>query len=71
MPTNAGENMISTDELARLGVDSVAYVKTKIVGDRKKWFVYAAQGTELACTGDEDQAISLIFDNKLIPVSVH
>lgn len=71
MRENAGENMISTDELARLGVDSVAYVRSKVVDNRKMWFVYAAQGAELACTDDENQAISLIFDNKLIPVSVH
>ena len=45
MRENAGENMISTDELARLGVDSVAYVRSKVVDNRKMWFVYAAQGT--------------------------
>ena len=71
MRENAGENMISTDELARLGVDSVAYVRSKVVDNRKMWFFYAAQGAELACTDDENQDISLIFDNKLIPVSVH
>ena len=54
-----------------MGVNSVAYIKKKIVANRKMWFIYAAEGTELAYTDDENKAISLVIDNELIPVSVH
>ncbi len=62
---------ITTDDLEKLGVNSVAYIKKKVVNNRKMWFIYAAEGTELAYTDDENKAISLVIDNELIPVSVH
>ena len=62
---------VTTDELAKLGVNSVAYIKQRTVKNKKMWFIYAAEGTELAYTDDEKKAISLILDNELVPVSVH
>ncbi len=62
---------ISAEDLAKLGVDSIAYIRKKIIDNRKVWFIYAAEGTELAYTDDENKAISLVIDNELIPVSVH
>lgn len=62
---------VTTDELAKLGVNSVAYIKQRTVNNKKMWFIYAAEGTELAYTDDEKKAISLILDNELVPVSVH
>ncbi|MBR1945979.1 MAG: DUF1150 family protein [Alphaproteobacteria bacterium] len=62
---------ITADDLAKLGVNTVAYIKQKIVDHRKMWFIYAAEGTELAYTDDENKALSLVIDNELIPVSVH
>lgn len=62
---------ITVEDLAKMGVNTVAYIKKKIVDQRKMWFIYAAEGTELAYTDDENKAISLAIDNELIPVSVH
>lgn len=62
---------ITTDDLAKLGVNSIAYIKERIVDDRSLWFIYAAEGTQLACTDDKNKAISLVLDNELVPVSVH
>ena len=62
---------ITADDLAELGVNSIAYIKKKIVDNRKMWFIYAAEGTELAYTDDENKAVSLVLDNELIPMSVH
>ena len=62
---------ITADDLAKLGVNSVAYIKKKIVDRKNMWFIYAAEGTELAYTDDENTAISLVIDNELVPVSVH
>lgn len=62
----------SPDELAALGVNTIAYIKKKIVGEKScLWFIYAAEGTELAYTNDKEKAISLVLDNQLVPVSVH
>ena len=62
---------ITLDDLAQLGVNTIAYIKKKIVDHRKMWFIYAAEGTELAYTDDENKAVSLVIDNELVPVSVH
>ena len=62
---------ITADDLAKMGVNSIAYIKKKIVDHRDMWFIYAAEGTELAYTDDENKAISLVIDNELVPVSVH
>ena len=62
---------ITLDDLAQLGVNTIAYIKKKIVDHRKMWFIYAAEGTELAYTDDESKAVSLVIDNELVPVSVH
>lgn len=61
----------TAEDLEKMGVNSVAYIRRKIVDNRPFWFVYAAEGTELAYTNDENKAISLVLDNELIPVSVH
>lgn len=66
-----GKKEMTIDELAELGVNTIAYIKQKIVEHRKMWFIYAAEGTELAYTDDENKAVSLVIDNELIPVSVH
>ncbi|CCZ21785.1 putative uncharacterized protein [Acetobacter sp. CAG:977] len=62
---------ITAEELAKIGVNSVAYIRQRVVDNKDMWFVYAAEGTELAYTDDKNKAISLILDNELIPVSVH
>lgn len=62
---------ITAEELAKIGVNSVAYIRQRVVDNKDVWFVYAAEGTELAYTDDKNKAISLILDNELIPVSVH
>lgn len=72
MQVQISENKtMTTDDLAKLGVNTIAYIKKRIVDERQMWFIYAAEGTELAYTDDEKKAISLVIDNELIPVSVH
>lgn len=62
---------MTADDLAKLGVNSIAYIKKRLVADKSLWYIYAAEGTELAYTDNENAAISLVVDNELIPVSVH
>ena len=62
---------MTTDDLAKLGVNSIAYIKKRLVADKSLWYLHAAEGTELAYTDNENAAISLVIDNELIPVSVH
>ena len=61
---------ITNDDLARMGVNSVAYIRKRVVDNKDFWYVYAAEGTELARTDDEQTAVSLVLDNELMPVSV-
>lgn len=61
---------ITTADLAKLGIDSIAYIKKRVVNNKDIWYIYAAEGTQLAYTDDEKKAISLILDNELMPVSV-
>ena len=62
---------ITTNDLAKLGVNSIAYIKKQVVDEKNFWYIYAAEGTELAYTDDQNKAISLVLENELVPVSVH
>ena len=55
---------MTTDDLAKLGVNSIAYIKKRLVADKSLWYIYAAEGTELAYTDDENAAISLLGDDQ-------
>ena len=33
---------MTTDDLAKLGVNSIAYIKKRLVADKSLWYIYAA-----------------------------
>lgn len=62
---------IEASDLAMLGIQDLAYVKPIVVGGKKGFAIYAADGTQLAVAASEAQAYGVIRQNDLEPVSIH
>lgn len=62
---------VSTDQLARLGVSQIAYVKPVDVNGAHGFAIHAADGTPMALAVDRDVAVAAILRNEMLPVSVH
>ncbi|HEY8289923.1 MAG TPA: DUF1150 family protein [Acetobacteraceae bacterium] len=62
---------LSEEQLARLGVSQVAYVKPVIVNGTQGFAIHAADGTPMAVAGDRDVAIAAILQHEMQPLSVH
>lgn len=58
---------ISTDELAVMGLSTLAYIKPHEEG----FSIHAADGTKLALAGDWGGAMSAVIAHDLCPVLVH
>jgi hypothetical protein len=62
---------ISTDQLQKLGMPSVAYLKPVLVNGAMGYAIHAADGTPMAVAADRDIAIAVILDNEMHPTWVH
>ena len=62
---------LSTEELARLGVAQIAYVKPVMMNGAPAFAIHAADGTPMAVAGDRDAAISAIIQHEMLPSLVH
>lgn len=62
---------ITADQLARLGVSQIAYVKPVVMNGAHGFAIHAADGTPMALTADRDVAIAAILRHEMVPVSVH
>jgi len=62
---------LSTDELARLGVSQIAYVKPVMMNGTQAFAIHAADGTPMAVTADRAVAISAIIQHEMLPTLVH
>jgi hypothetical protein len=62
---------ISTDELGRLGVSQIAYVKPVTVNGAKVFAIHAADGTPMAVTEDRELALAAIVQHEMLPSLVH
>ena len=62
---------LSTEELARLGVAQIAYVKPVMMNGAPAFAIHAADGAPMAVTGDRDVAISAIIQHEMLPSLVH
>lgn len=62
---------LSPRDLAMLGLNDVAYVKTLIVDDERVYAVHAADGTEMAVMADRDTAFAAILQHDMTALSVH
>jgi hypothetical protein len=62
---------LSAEQLARLGVAQIAYVKPVVVNGTPGFAIHAADGTAMAIAGDRDVAIAAIQQHEMFAVSVH
>lgn len=58
-------------ELARLGIEKLAYVKRVFSRGASTYVIYAADGTEIVQVEARAAAIELLREHDLEPVSVH
>jgi hypothetical protein len=62
---------LSVEQLAKLGVAQIAYVKPVMMNGSPAFAIHAADGTPMAVTGDRDVAISAILQHEMLPTLVH
>ena len=78
-PTDEGPSMaaivdirhISTEQLAQLGLQQIAYVKPVVVNGATAFAIHAADGTPMAIAGGLDVAFAAIVQHEMVPAQVH
>ena len=71
MNLSADFRNLSSQDLAALGVQDLAYIRPVQHKGEPAFAVYAADGTLVALSGSRLAAESLIRQNEMEPVSVH
>jgi hypothetical protein len=71
MQTNEQMREMTTNDLATLGMQDIAYVKPVVVDGNSGYAIHAADGTQMALISDRDIAFAVVRQNELEPVSVH
>jgi hypothetical protein len=62
---------MSNDQLAKLGVQQIAYVKPVMMNGTVAYAIHAADGTPMAVTGDRDVAIAAVHQHEMMVSLVH
>jgi len=62
---------ISTEQLAQLGMQQIAYVKPVVVNGAACFAIHAADGTPMAIAGGLDVAVAAIQQHEMVPAQVH
>jgi hypothetical protein len=63
---------LSPDDLGRLGVSQLAYIKPVMVeGGGTAFAIHAADGTPMALAGDIQLAAAAILQHDMVPALVH
>ena len=62
---------ISPDQLAKLGMPSVAYVRPVLLNGEAAYAIFAADGTQMAFAEDRAHAIAAVIENEMHPTWVH
>ena len=58
-------------DLARLGLNQVAYIRRSLVDDVPMWTIHSASGAPLGAAQNLDQAWGAVMQHDLEPVHVH
>jgi hypothetical protein len=62
---------LSVEQLARLGVSQIAYVKPVMMNGATAYAIHAADGTPMAVADDRDVAVEAIREHEMLPTLVH
>jgi hypothetical protein len=62
---------LSEEQLAKLGLSQIAYVRQVIVDGTASFAIHAADGTPMALAGDRDVAVAAILQHEMVPAWVH
>jgi hypothetical protein len=62
---------MTSNDLAMLGMQDIAYVKQVTVDGNAGYAIHAADGTQMALIPDREVAFAVVRQNELEPVSVH
>ena len=62
---------ISTEQLAQLGMQQIAYVKPVVVDGTAAFAIHAADGTPMAIAGGLEVAVAAIMQHEMMPAQVH
>lgn len=62
---------LSIEQLARLGVSQIAYVKPVLMNGERAYAIHAADGTPMAVAGDRDVAIAAVHQQEMLASLVH
>lgn len=71
LPDNFIPFLMTEQDLKKLGLEEVGYVKQYIVNGKPAWVLHAADGTALAVQGDVNGAVNSARSHELDIVSVH
>jgi hypothetical protein len=62
---------LSAEQLGRLGVSQIAYVKAVMLDGAVAFAIHAADGTPMAVADDRDLAIAAVRQHEMVPTLVH
>jgi len=62
---------LSGDQLARLGVQQIAYVKAVMMNGMVAYAIHAADGTQMAVADNRDVAIAAVHQHEMLASLVH
>lgn len=71
MPGAIDIRHISTEQLAQLGMQQIAYVKPVVVEGTAAFAIHAADGTPMAIAAGLDVAVAAIMQHEMVPAQVH
>ena len=62
---------LSSQQLAQLGLQQIAYVKPVVVNGTAAFAIHAADGTPMAVAGGLEVAVAAIVQHEMVPALVH
>jgi hypothetical protein len=62
---------ISAEDLMKLGMPSIAYLKPVLANGVVVYAIHAADGTPMAMAADRNLAIAAVLENEMHPTWVH
>lgn len=62
---------ITAEQLGKLGVSQIAYVKPVLYNGARAFAIHAADGTPMAVASDQASAMAAIMEQEMVAAQVH